>query len=292
MGETHNQTWRIPPHWPQVTDQQWDILVPLLRQYAGSCGENTRLQFDGMLYVLESSCQWHMLPPQFGSPHTVSKRFERWAAKGTFRRVYAALYPRDALSRGRTVIIDGSYACVHPDAMGARGGSSGCLCQVDIPEQCPPKRPWYCPETEVIGKTRGGFNTNIVIAVNDDGQLVDWLLLAGNAPESRAMPALLEGLHPALVVADKIHDTNANRKMLERLNIAGAIANHPRRKDPYPWHPAIKLQNVVDRYFSRLKSFRRVATRYEKTRDNYDAVIALAALWIALRQDYPGLQGV
>ncbi len=286
MGETRCETWPIPAVWPQVTDEQWEILVPQLRRYAGSCGETTRLQFNGLLYALEGQCQWRLLPPQFGASDTVARRFQRWADKRVFRSVYAALYPPDALSRGRTVIIDGSYAPAHIDAMGAREESSGCLCRVD--SSCPRKRPWECAKTEAIGKTRGGYATNIVIAVNEGGQLLDWRLLAGNAPESRAMPALLDGLHPSLVVADKIHDTNANRGLLERRGIRAAIPNHPRRKDPYPWHPAIKKQHIADNYFCRLKSFRRVATRYEKTRENYDAVIALAALWIALRQDYPG----
>ena len=138
-----------------------------------------------------------------------------------FRRVYHELYPAAALAAGRTVIIDGSYAKAHRSAAGARVDRSGELCGFWCPEQCPPKRPWYCPATQAIGKTRGGPNTNVVIAVNEDRQLVNWTLLAGNVPESKAMPRLLEGIRPSVVVADGIHDNNQIRRMLDNRRIEG-----------------------------------------------------------------------
>lgn len=241
-----------------------------------------------MLYVLEAGEAWKLLPTQFGPRDLVETRFERWVPARVLRRAYHTLYPRDALANGRLIVIDGSYAKAHKSASGARRGRSGQPCTLWCPEQCPPKRPWYCPETQAIGKTRGGPNTNVVIAVNDEGRLVDWTLLAGNVKEWHAMFRLLEGIQPAVVVADDIHDNNWIRRVLENRRIDGAIPNHPRRTvNRYPWHPAIRKQHLADNYFSALKGFRRVATRYDKTAEAYDAWIALAALYIALRKDYP-----
>ena len=91
------------------------------------------------------------------------------------------------------------------------------------------------------------------------------------------------------MVADGLHDNNQIRRMLDNRRIEGAIPNHPwRTKNPYPWHPAIRKQHLADNFFADLKSFRRVATRYEKTIEAFDAMIGLAALWIQLRKDYPG----
>ena len=288
MGNCSCPNCLIPDHWPQFTDARWERLAPLLPQGTGRRADTTRRQVDGMLYALETGCAWRLLPTQFGPPDLVETRFRRWSADGVLRRAYAALYPPQRLARGRTVIIDGSYAKVHISAAGARVGRSGQRCQFWCPGWCPSKRPWYCGETQAIGKTRGGINTNIVVAVNDGGQLVDWRLLPGNVPESRATPELVEVSRPRMVVADEAHDSNRIRWMLKGRHIEAAIRNHPRRKrTPYPWHPALKLQHVADNYFARLKRFRRVATRYEKTYQGYDAMIALAALSIALRQDCP-----
>ena len=267
---------------------QWNVLARLLPQGTGRRGDTTRLQVAGMLYALESGCAWRLLPTQFDPPESVEARFRRWAADGVLREAYSTLYPPRELGAGRTVIIDGSYAKVHISAAGARVGRSGDPCQFWCPGWCPRRRPWDCRESEAIGKTRGGFNTLIVIAVNDAGQLADWRLLPGNVPESRATRDLVNSTMPRTVVADAAHDNNDVHSMLEIRCIEQAIRNHPRRTHQYPRHPAEKLQHVADNFFADLKRFRRVATRYEKTYESYDDMIALAALWIQLRRDYPG----
>ena len=153
---------QFPADWPQFNDPQWERLAPLLPQGTGLRSDTTRRQVDGMLYALETGGAWRLLPTQFGPPDLVETRFRRWSAAGVLRRAYATLYPPRTLARGRTVIIDGSYAKVHISAAGARVGRSGQRCQFWCPGWCPGKRPWYCRETQAIGKTRGGFNTNIV----------------------------------------------------------------------------------------------------------------------------------
>ena len=123
MVQTQCLNCPIPEGWPQVTDEQWARVAPHLPQGAGRRAEATRRQFDGMLYALESGCPWHLLPPQFGPPGTAEKRFRRWAADGVLRRAYAALYPPEALAKGRTIIIDGSFAKLHADGLGPARGS-------------------------------------------------------------------------------------------------------------------------------------------------------------------------
>ena len=204
MGNCTCLHCRIPDDWPRFNDAQWACLAPLLPQGTGSRGDATRLQVDAMLYQLESGAPWRLLPPQFGPADPVETRCRRWAAARVFRNAYHELYPPRELAHGRTVIIDGSYAKVHSSAAGARVGRSGKLCQLWCPGWCPSKRPWDCPETQAIGKTRGGFNTNVVIAVNDAGQLADWRLLAGNVPESWATRDLVASTLPGRVVADGV----------------------------------------------------------------------------------------
>ena len=241
-----------------------------------------------MLYMLEAGEAWRLLPTQFGPFDVVETRFRRWAEAGVLRHAYHELYPPRQLAKDRIAIADGSYAKVHISAAGARVGRSGQPCQFWCPAWCPRKRPWNCAEAEAIGKTRGGWNTNIVIIVNDGCQLLDWRLLPGNVPESRATRDLVMATMPRILVADEQHDSNQVRRVLANLGVEAAIRQHPRRKHRYPRHPAEKLQHVADNYFADLKRFRRVATRYDKTYETYDAWIALAALYIALRKDCPG----
>jgi transposase len=65
--------------------------------------------------------------------------------------------------------------------------------------------------------------------------------------------------------------------------IAG-IPNTPQRANKYPFDcPLYRERHLIECCFSRLKQFRRVATRYEKTARNYLAVVTLAATLLWLR---------
>ena len=48
-------------------------------------------------------------------------------------------------------------------------------------------------------------------------------------------------------------------------------------------HVLYRLRNRVERFFNKLKQFRRIATRYEKLTANYLAMIKLATIRIWLR---------
>ena len=59
------------------------------------------------------------------------------------------------------------------------------------------------------------------------------------------------------------------------------IPNNPTRKRLHPFDAqAYRRRNVIERTFSRLKDFRRVATRYDKLADTYAATVYLAAIVI------------
>ena len=68
-----------------------------------------------------------------------------------------------------------------------------------------------------------------------------------------------------MVLADKAYDANAIREMI---NGQGAWANIPpksNRKDPICFSPYLyKARNLVERFFNKIKHFRRIATRYDK----------------------------
>lgn len=45
-----------------------------------------------------------------------------------------------------------------------------------------------------------------------------------------------------------------------------------------------RKRNLVNRFFNKLKHFRAIATRYDKTDDNFLASVQLAAIRICLRE--------
>jgi transposase len=99
---------------------------------------------------------------------------------------------------------------------------------------------------------------------------------------------------PGRVIADKGYSSRAIRAHLRQRGIRATIperrdqrANRARRGRsggrPPAFDPVIyKRRNVVERCFNRLKQFRAIATRYDKTALSYQAMIDLATLTLWL----------
>ena len=100
-----------------------------------------------------------------------------------------------------------------------------------------------------------------------------------------AVPSLLAGLPtPLAVVADRGYDSNA---VLDLITRSGAHANIPscsRRIVRRSVDPEIYRQrNLIERFFCRIKQFRRIATRFDKLARNFHAAVLLGATRIWLR---------
>jgi transposase len=86
-----------------------------------------------------------------------------------------------------------------------------------------------------------------------------------------------------IVLADAAYDADPLRAEIERLGALAVIPNNPSRAKKHPFDRDLdKERHLIECCFSKLKQFRRGATRYEKTARNYFAVVTIAAtvLWI------------
>ena len=85
-------------------------------------------------------------------------------------------------------------------------------------------------------------------------------------------------------MADTAYDSDRLRQAIEAKGAVAVIPNNPSRARKYPLDKHLYAQrHLVECCFAKLKQFRRVATRYEKTARNYLAVVTLAATIIWLR---------
>jgi transposase len=96
---------------------------------------------------------------------------------------------------------------------------------------------------------------------------------------------LLDGLEKgAVVIADKGYDANRVRDHIRAQGAIPNIPNRANRKRKFRWKKAIyRERNHVERFFNKLKQFRRIATRYDKLGATFLAFIQLAAIRISLR---------
>ena len=151
---------------------------------------------------------------------------------------------------------------VHQHGTGARGGTY----------------------TQAIGRSRGALSTKILALVDALGNLVRFVLLAGQRHDSIGVEPLIEGIKFDALLADKAFDSDPSRTALDRRGAQAVIPPKANRSKPISCDYAMySWRHLVENFFCHLKSFRRIATRYDKTDTSYRAMINVAATSIALR---------
>jgi transposase len=128
------------------------------------------------------------------------------------------------------------------------------------------------------------LSTKIHALVDALGNPVRCLLTAGQVHDVTQAEPLLEGIPAQQVVADKGYDA---KWLIDLIHGRSAKANIPARAgNAYPRDfdaHDYEARNLVERFFARIKHFRRIATRYEKLDVRYAAMLALASalIWLA-----------
>ena len=116
------------------------------------------------------------------------------------------------------------------------------------------------------------------------GNLLRFILTPGQVHDICQAEALIEGFACEKVLADKGYDSNALREVIASKGAEAVIPPKRSRSEPIPYDKdAYKERNLVERFFNRIKHFRRIATRYDKTALSFAAMVALAAAMIWMR---------
>jgi transposase len=103
-----------------LSEVEWRILEPLLPPVGkGARREDDRRIVNGIFYVLRTGSPWRDLPDRYCPYTTVYNRFNRWAKKGVWLRMFEALAERSPQS---LQLIDSSIVRAHQHAAGGKKG--------------------------------------------------------------------------------------------------------------------------------------------------------------------------
>jgi transposase len=128
--------------------------------------------------------------------------------------------------------------------------------------------------------------TTKILALTDAlGNLVRFVLLPGQRFDTVGVPPLIEGIEFGALIADKAFDSN---HIIANLNQRGAkivISQHPRRARPLQIDTEMyKWRHLIENFFCKLKEFKRIAMRADKTDQSFAANFHLAAAVINSRR--------
>ena len=260
-----------------MTDAEWEVLRPVLptgRQ--GPVRKDDRRIMDGIFFILRTGSPWRDLPERYGPYTTCYNRYNRWSKDGIWAMIISELQRvagsdgddgdgpggGSATSLGERM-IDSSAVRVHRHGSGSRRDG----------------------EPRAIGRSRGGLTTKIHAAVDGAGRSLTVHLSPGQAADCTHAPALLAGLEAGVrVIADKAYDSDAILELVAEAGGVSVIPSKANRKVPRKLDRDLYARrNRVERFFGKIKEFRRVATRYEKRARNYLSTVLLAETRYLLR---------
>ncbi|WP_245252014.1 IS5 family transposase [Streptomyces sp. KCTC 0041BP] len=274
-----------------LTDAQWARIEPLLPDRTPKRGgrwRDHRQVIDAIAFKYRTGTPWMDLPERFGSWKGAHSRLRMWAIDDTWERVFVALLAQADAEEDLdwVVAVDSTIVRAHQHAAGARQ-----------------KGPRRASRTHALGRSRGGLTTKIHLASDGRCRPLAFILTPGQAGDAPAFTQVMATIRvtrpkgrprtrPVVVLADKAYSSRAIREYLCRRRIravipqpADQIANRRRLgskggRPPGFDREAYKQRNTVERCINKLKQWRGIATRYDKTATVYQAALHLVAIHI------------
>nr|WP_279345063.1 IS5 family transposase [Streptomyces sp. PBSH9] len=275
-----------------LSDAQWARTEPLLPDRTprrGGRWRDHRQVIDAIAFKYRTGIPWTDLPEHFGSWKGVHNRLRKWAADGTWKRVFTNLLAQ-ADAEGNldwVVAVDSTVVRAHQHAAGAR--KKGALVEE--------------PDHHALGRSRGGLTTKIHLAADSRCRPLAFVITPGQAGDAPAFPDVMTGIRvprpvgrprttPNAVLADKAYSSRAIRTYLRHRGIRAVIpqpvdqaANRKQlgsrggRPPAFP-RETYKQRNMVERCINKIKQWRGLATRYDKTATIYLAALHLAGIFV------------
>ncbi|MEK8172377.1 IS5 family transposase [Streptomyces sp. M19] len=266
----------------ELSDEEWEFVRPLLpASLRGRKRLDDRRVLNGIVWKFRTGTAWRDVPERYGPWQTLHTRFRRWTLDGTFERMLRAAQAKaDAAGDiDWLVSVDSTVVRAHQHAAGARKGL----------------------RSPALGRSRGGLTSKIHLACDAFGRPLAFVVTGGNTNDCTQFTTVMQAIRvpasarsprvrPVHVLGDKGYSSKAIRTWLRRRGISHTIpersdqvCNRLRRGSRGGRPPAFdkqryKRRNVVERCFNRLKQWRGIATRYDKTAESYQAAVTLASL--------------
>lgn len=246
-----------------LRDDQWERIKNFLPGRVGHVGgtaTDNRLFVEAVLYRYRAGVPWRDLPERFGDWKNVHRRWSRWAQGRVWEKVFQHLAGE---ADNEYAMIDSTIVRAHQHSAGAQKKEG---------------------ENQALGRSKGGLSTKIHATVDARGNPIGFLLTPGQACDLEGADVLLPALEAPMVIADKGYD--ADQRVLQPLAQAGKTAVIPpkaNRKSQRAYDRELyKARHRIENFFCKLKQFRAIATRYDKTVRNFLTAVYLAAVTVWL----------
>lgn len=222
--------------------------------------EKTRKFLEAVYFIMRTGAQWIELPKYYGCHKSVHRRFIYWVKRGVFNEILS-FFSKDY--DGESFMIDGTVARAHACASGYGKGQQ---------------------EEQALGRSKGGFSTKIHALVDALGLPIKFILTPGQSSEIKQAPELIKGIKDANILGDKAFDCDEFVNQITSQNCTPVIPPRENRivkRDVD--YILYKERHLIECFFSKIKHFRRIFSRFDKMAEAYMGFLAFASTIIWLR---------
>ncbi|WP_425465501.1 IS5 family transposase [Palleronia caenipelagi] len=257
-----------------LTDAQMARLEPFFPKSHGKPRVDDRRVLSGIIFFNRNGLRWRDAPKECGPHKPLFSRWKRWSEKGIFARMMASL-AADHGEKTTVMIYDKVGGAIgpsrRPNDLKAHRTTSSFAGE---------KGGTLDKRGRAIDRTKGGMNTKLHAVGDRLGRPLDKLITAGQVSGYVGARARCSSLPDVeWLSGDRGYDADWFREALEDRGIRACIPGRKQCKRPIRYDKRrSKRRNWIEIMFGRLKDWRRVATRYDRSPTVFLSAIALAAL--------------
>lgn len=213
---------------------------------------------ESIYWITKTGVQWRELHERYGKWNSIFKRFNAWSKKGIWKDLLS-FCSKDP---------DLEYTMIDATIMRAHACAAG-----------------YGKQSEQgLGRSKGGFSTKVHAKVDALGNPLQFIVTPGQSSESKQAKHLLNNVSNSLVLADKGYDSKEIRMLIRQQNSIDVIPSRANSLNPVNYDKHIyKERHAIECFFGKLKQFRRIFSRFDKSARNFMSFLSFAAVILWLR---------
>lgn len=244
-----------------INEVAWSKILNFLKNFKGIyVGHNLNCKkfIEAVYWMVRTGAQWRELPEKYGKWNSVFSRFNSWAKKQVW----------DKLLHFCTEDPDLEYVTIDATIVRAHACAAGYGKQAE----------------EGLGRSKGGFTSKIHAKVDALGNPLKIIITPGQRNDITQADALLQDVFNAHVIADKGYSSKELRSKIIAQHCEPVIPPKSNAVDPWAYDEYIyKERHVVECFFSKIKYFRRIFSRFDKSARNFAAFLSFVGACIWLR---------
>ena len=245
-----------------INERAWQEIYKFLKTISKIHVKNeykTRLFIEAIYHLALTGSQIRKLHKEYGCCFSIHQRFMRWVRIGVFQKMIEFFQDQDA----EYFMIDATIIRANQCSSGYRKNSQ---------------------EEQALGRSCGGFSTKIHALVDALGNPVDFILTPGNNHDVTEAENLTKNLENTALIADKGYDSQDFIDSLKENNCEAIIPSKSNSKNPRVIdYDIYKERNLIERFFNKIKWFRRIFSRFDKTAISYISHLQFVSSLILLK---------